>query len=261
MFSSVQKRVKKLFFYIQNYIKIRDYTKKACTQVGATSVHFTSFGGADINYILKKGTVPTAMMRLGIIDNDKNNTLPIQRFNLKKRIDKEIFAYSQGPKKNLTPQLLGYNHNYTICSYIDGHSMFSIVKKDPSSLWRLLEQSLQLYEKLHMLDITHLDATFKNIFWDSNSNSFKIVDFEYYASKHFSLQKQKLYDYLRLVDYALRLSNDSLREEIERLSLIFKVFSLQKYQNISLTEVSSMLNTLRKHPMQQILYTQYKITL
>lgn len=67
---------------------------------------------------------------------------------------------------------------------------YSALKDKNSDKLALLKDVFSLYKSLHNLNITHLDATFKNIL--IANDGLKAIDFEYYAGENFSLQAQSI---------------------------------------------------------------------
>jgi len=243
----LKKRLNKLWLYLTNYRYIKENILIVKKFFSADSVSFASFGGADINFFVKKDKKVIGMMRLAIIDDNRKNKVHINRFKKEKRINKEISSYSIGFNKNLTPELLHSSKNFTVCRYIDGQNLNSFLKKNPEKILEILQKVLLLYRELHSLDIVHLDASLKNIFIDSNDkDKFKIVDFEYYAEDELNLKEQKLYDYLRIYEYSLRgfLSEDKI--VLKSLELLDNVL-LDGYNKMSLEKLRPLLNNLKKN--------------
>lgn len=260
MIRSLRKRLRKLFLYLKHYRLIKGFCTKIQAKLLAHRICFASLGGADIHFILKdKNNHPFAMARLALIDHDQKNTVPINRFDLHKRIAHETKAYTIGGLHDITPKLLDAGKNYTVCTYIDGQNALQILRKDPSQGWKLLETLLGLYEQLHQHDITHLDATLKNIFWDQTTHSFKLVDFEYYAEETLSLKEQKAYDYLRLIDYTLRFIPEARQEDFDAiLSLLKRFFPLN--EPITLTHLRPLLHKLQHHALGHHIAQEFNIT-
>ena len=193
------KNIKVLYHYRD---KIKEVKKKLYDEFGNIKFVFASFGGADINYYILKDKKKFALLRLAISDNEKSVECPILRFNKKKRLKKEYEAYSLGSKHDLTPKVLYKFDDGLVCEYLDGQRVFDVLKKDTAKVWKILEEAILVYRKLHDLGITHLDATLKNFILDDGR--MKVIDFEYYPSEDLSLEVQKAYDYVRIIEHTLR---------------------------------------------------------
>jgi tRNA A-37 threonylcarbamoyl transferase component Bud32 len=213
--------------------------KHVKNKLKADEISFASFGGADINFYLKKDKKVFAMMRLGIIDKNINNNF-INRFDKEKRLTKEIYAYENCSDIEVTPDLLFSDENCTVCKFIDGLSAEKYLETNKIDIYTLYELILKQYLKMHEKDITHLDATLKNIFYDEISKCFKIVDFEYYPNEEFNIKKQKLYDYLRITDYLLRKNELNNQKLIEILNSTV----LFDYSDLDISNTSKFLNKL-----------------
>lgn len=238
---SLKKFFIKLILVIKNYKYIKENINYVKNKLNAQSIIFASFGGADINFLIKKDKKIIAMMRLAIID-EKMNRFVIDRFDKKRRLSNEINAYKKCSIDNLTPELLISNENFTVCKYIDGFNANTILKQGKIDIYEFYESILKIYMKIHEKEVSHLDATLKNIFYDNSSKSFKVVDFEYYAQKDLSFEKQKLYDYLRISEYILR----TYKKDIPRFINILDETILNNYNDIDLTIVRPLLKSLDK---------------
>ena len=237
------RKIKKFFYkiklFILNFTYIFNNVNLVKKELNANRVTIASFGGADINFFIKKNNKIFAMMRLAIIDKNVDNYF-INRLDKKKRLNKEINAYTSCSKIGITPNLLFSNENCTVCSFVDGLSAEKYLAKKKIDIYSFYELILKQYVKLHKQNITHLDATLKNIFFDENDKCFKIVDFEYYASDSFSIQEQKLYDYLRITDYLLRKN----KIDIKKFISILEEIVLHSYSNLDVSCGSSFLKKL-----------------
>jgi tRNA A-37 threonylcarbamoyl transferase component Bud32 len=185
--------------YHKEIFKIKNEVEKELNNI---TFKFASFGGADINFFILKDNARYGMLRLAIV-NKKDTNLPIVRFNKQKRLNKEYTAYKVGSRYMLTPKVLYYSNDALVCEYINGERVFDILQKDKSKVWSILLSAAEIYKKLHSLNIVHLDATLKNFVMDDRQ--MKVIDFEYYANKEeFTLEEQKAYDYVRIIEHTLR---------------------------------------------------------
>lgn len=253
-------RLHKVYLFIKNISKISKKKDEVKRFFGADNIVFNSFGGADINFLIKKNRRTFAMMRLAITDKKDTNSFPIQRFEIKKRIAYEKRAYKYGGTLGITPKLLYFCDECTVCEYIEGKSAYNIIKKDPSKGWELLAELFPLYHRLHCENIVHLDATLKNIFFDTKINQFKLVDFEYYPNSTVTLKQQKLYDYLKLLEYTLRFIPQKEQENYDIFLPILDCV-LKDYRNEDMSLLCLTIKNLENFPIFKFIKNRYNITL
>ena len=198
----LKKMIGNIKVLFQNRSKINRLKEEIRKKLGDVQFRFASFGGADINFYLIKNDTKYGVLRLAIVDK-KDSNLPIVRFNKQKRLNKEYRAYSIGSKYTLTPKVLYRSEDALVCEYLSGERVFDILQKDKSKVWSILLSSAETYKELHSLGIVHLDATLKNFVMDNAQ--MKVIDFEYYAGiEDFTIEEQKAYDYVRIIEHTLR---------------------------------------------------------
>ena len=233
-------------------IKIKEVKATVQNKLGSISFAFASFGGADINYYLLQNKKRFAMMRLGITDIQKDNERPVLRFNKEKRLKKEFEAYSLGGPKGLTPNVIYFSSDVLVCEYLEGKRVFDILKQDKSQVWKILIDATTLYQKLHVLNVVHLDATLKNFVMVNST--MKVIDFEYYPAQRLTIETQKAYDYVRIIEHTLRSvpmkyqNNFSLF--IEHLDNIVPT----SIRSADFSELRGLMDNIKTFPM----YTQLK---
>lgn len=238
------KNVKVLYHYSN---KIKQVKKKLYYEFGNIKFVFASFGGADINYYILKDKKKFALLRLAIRDIEESTQHPILRFNKKKRLEKEYEAYSMGSKHNLTPKVLYRFDDGLVCEYIDGQRVFDVLRKDTAKVWLILEEAIQVYRKLHDLGITHLDATLKNFILDDKK--MKVIDFEYYPSENLSLEMQKAYDYVRIIEHTLRVVPTKEQENYHNFLNVLDETVPNDIRNVEFTLVKPWLENIQTFPI------------
>ncbi|PIE41291.1 MAG: hypothetical protein CSA49_04075 [Gammaproteobacteria bacterium] len=237
----MKRALKRIALYLRNYPHINKYKNHVKNKLNADKVSLASIGGADINFLLFKSNKPFAMMRLAIVDHEENPFV-IDRFSKSKRIQHETQVYKACGPDQLTPELLIAEDNFTVCRYIDGKSADQLLKNGDIDFYDFYSSVLDLYVKIHQKGFSHLDATLKNIFYDTETDTYKVVDFEYYAKPEFKLESQKVYDYLRLTEYCLRFYG----EDVSRVLKILDQQALQSYNNIDLKICRPLLDRLNE---------------
>ncbi len=246
MLRSIKKRLYWIWLYSKNISYIRENIFAVKKHFHADTISFASFGGVDINYFIKKDKQIIGVMRLALIDDSRNNGVPINRFNKKKRLEKEVSAYKTGYTQNLTPRLLYFSENCTVCSHIAGSNLRKELKRNRDNILIILKNSLTHLKKLHALEIVHLDASLDNILIDKNDgNRLKIIDFEYYPEPVLSVKEQKLYDYLRMYEYTTRGISFEKKEILRQsLSILDEVIA-DDFATLSLKKMQPLLNRLK----------------
>ena len=160
----------------------------------------------------------------------------------------------------MTPKLLYSCKECTVCEYIDGKSAYDLIKKDPRSGWKLLNEIFPIYQELHSQDVAHLDATLKNIFFDKKDNQFKLVDFEYYPNSTISIKQQKLYDYLKLLEYTLRfIPKEEQTNYSDFLPILDTIF--KEYKNEDISSMQLTLKNIKNFPIYDVIKSRYNITI
>jgi len=246
----------KMLYYNRN--KIKNIQKTLQKELGNITFKFASFGGADINYYILKDNHIFAMMRLAILD-EKDTSLPIIRFNKKKRLAKEYRAYSIGSKYNLTPQVIYHSEDVIVCEYLDGQRLYDILNQDKSKVWDILSEVVLIYKKLHDIGIVHLDATLKNFIVDNHQ--MKVIDFEYYPSTEFTVEAQKAYDYVRIIEYTLRKIPKEYQNDYKSFINVLDEVVPDELRNVDFTLVQRWLKNIEMFPIHQTLRDKVFINL
>jgi tRNA A-37 threonylcarbamoyl transferase component Bud32 len=248
------RKLKRLFKNLKmlysNRNKIKNIQKTVQKELGNITFKFASFGGADINYFILKNNHIFAMMRLAILDKE-DTSLPIIRFNKKKRLDKEYHAYTIGSKYNLTPKVIYHSEDVIVCEYLDGQRLYDILNQDKSKVWDILSEAIVIYKKLHDIGIVHLDATLKNFIVDNHQ--MKVIDFEYYPSNEFSVEAQKAYDYVRIIEYTLRMIPQEYQNDYESFINVLDEVVSDELRNVDFTLVERWLKNIEMYPIHNIL--------
>jgi tRNA A-37 threonylcarbamoyl transferase component Bud32 len=242
------KNIKNYFLFLKRIQSVKFLLKVKFKNI---SFKFLSFGGADFNYyILKKGE-KFAILRLAIEDYKVDKSIVLQRFEKAKRLEKEYQAYSIGSKYDLTPKVLHYCDNGLVCEYIKGSRVYTLLEKDKSQVWNILIDAAYTYQKLHNLNITHLDATLKNFIMDKGK--MKIIDFEYYPSKNLNLEVQKAYDYIRIIEHTLRFIPEQYQNGYHEFIDVLDVIVSEELRSVDFILVGQWVKNIETYPIYNIL--------
>lgn len=243
----MKKYIRNLKTLYNNRIKISKIKRVLIQEFGNITFKFASFGGADINYYLLKNDKKFGILRLSIQDCKVTDTLPIQRFEKSKRLEKEYQSYKVGSKQGLTPKVLYRFEDGLICEYLDGERVFNILQKDKSKVWDTLIEVVRTYRKLHDLGITHLDATLKNFI--INNDKIKVIDFEYYPSEELSLEVQKAYDYIRIIEHTLRTIPEKYQNNYHNFLDFLDETVPKEIRDVDFTLVKPWIKNIRTFPI------------
>jgi tRNA A-37 threonylcarbamoyl transferase component Bud32 len=254
----IKKWIKNSKIIFQHRKKILQVQQEIKNVLDGITFKFASFGGADINYYLIKNKKKFGMLRLAISDHP-DTILPIVRFVKEKRLNKEYMAYSLGEKYNLTPKVLFKSDDAIVCEYLKGERVYNVLQKDKSQVWNILSEAVKIYRELHDLDITHLDATLKNFIIDGKR--MKVIDFEYYPSEELSLETQKAYDYIRIIEHTLRIIPTEYQMEYQTFIDILHSLIPEKVKKADLTLVKQWLVNIESYPIYETLQEEIFIDL
>jgi tRNA A-37 threonylcarbamoyl transferase component Bud32 len=244
----IKKFIRNIKRYYQHSDRIENIQNEIKKELGEVEFKFASFGGADINYYVLKDNNKFGMMRLAIVNEEDDSSLPIVRFNKKKRLTKEYTAYTVGAKYELTPKVIYHSDDALVCKYLKGKRVFDILQKDKSKVWSILSRAVETYKALHSLNIVHLDATLKNFVMEDSQ--MKVIDFEYYAGKEdFTLAEQKAYDYVRIIEHTLRkIPNEYQKEYHEFIGYLDKIVP-KEIRNVDFQYVKPLITNIRNYPI------------
>jgi len=231
---------------LKHYKKISKIQNEIKEKLDNVQFKFASFGGADINYYVIKNNNKVGMLRLAIVDH-KDTVLPIVRFIKKKRLDKEYTAYVIGSRKELTPRVLFKSDDALVCEYLHGERAFSILRKNKSEVWNILRFAITTYRELHDLGITHLDATLKNFVLEEGR--MKVIDFEYYPSKELSMETQKAYDYVRIIEHTLRIVPIKYQKNYGEFIIFLQKTIPNEVKNADFTLVKQWIKNIETFPI------------
>jgi len=244
----IKKLIRNLKILYQYQHKIKNVQKEIKKELGTVEFKFASFGGADINYYVVRDNKKFGMLRLAIIHKENDSSLPIVRFNKKKRLTKEYTAYAVGFKYALTPKVLYHSDDALVCEYLKGKRVFDILQKDKSKVWSILSTAVETYKDLHNLNIVHLDATLKNFVMDNTQ--MKVIDFEYYAGKEdFTLEEQKAYDYVRIIEHSLRKIPHKYQENYHEFIDYLDKIVPKEIRNVDFKYVKPLINNIQNYPI------------
>lgn len=256
----LKKFIKNMTTLYINRLTIRDTRQLLKQEFGDITFEFSSFGGADINYLLLKDKKKFAMLRLAITDKkEEKNDLALLRFNKQKRLAKETQAYKEGGKYNLTPNLLYAFDDGVVCEYLEGERGFDTLMEDKSKVWDILIDVIQVYNHLHHLDITHLDATLKNFILDNGQ--MKVIDFEYYPSENLTLEVQKAYDYIRIIEHTLRIIPLKYQKNYDSFIDVLDGIITEELREVDFTMVERWLKNIENYPIYPTLKRRIFINL
>lgn len=245
----IKKYFKNFKIFMNNKTKINAVKEQMKQHFGDITFHFASFGGADLNYYLLKKKKRFGILRLSIKNIEKDADRPILRFNKRKRLSREYQAYNIGSKYGLTPKVLYHYEDGVVCEYLDGQRVFDILYKDTTKVWKVLEEAIQVYSKLHELGITHLDATLKNFILDNGR--MKVIDFEYYPAADLSLELQKAYDYVRIIEHTLRIIPGKEQKNYHDFLNVLDETVPNDIRNVDFTLVKPWLENIQSFPIYE----------
>jgi len=241
------KNLKTLFLHREQIALVKE---EVAVALGEVKFQFASFGGADINYYLLQEKKRVGMLRLAIADH-ADSDVAIVRFVKQKRLAKEYEAYSKGSQYGLTPKVLFASSDALVCEYLEGKRAFDVVKDEKHRVWEVLFEAIEVYTKLHALGVTHLDATLKNFV--VTSEGMKVIDFEYYPSEALSLETQKAYDYVRIIEHTLRMIPKEEQEGYAPLVAFLKQRVPSEVKDASFDLVYGWLKNIENYPLYEAL--------
>lgn len=240
---NLKPRIKELTIQLQNDLNLK--TKPELKLAG--------YRGHDSNYLVKDASETIGVMRVLNPYKNRNtpsNDMPFQLVPSENRLSHEFDIYKRGHVFNLTPKPLWQTQDAHMCSYLKGLSLFDVMKKDWSQFWRLAQTMTQAIAKLHEAGITHMDMSVYNILVTGDifdSSAYKFIDFEYKPAHNLSIDQQKTYDHLRVIESVWKF----VPEEIlfsDQAQIWFKIFN-NFYSPCDISPLKSALGRVLKHPI------------
>lgn len=218
----------------QNIMRLK-VTKIELEKLFDKKIHFKLEGakGHDLIYLVKDkyNTTNIAVARFSSqeVRKEDYSNLPFVRGNSKETILREYEIYKKLFLQKLSPQPLWMNDSNTILcnSFINGTPIFEHIKQDTRFFWHYISKVMPYIQKMHTLNVTHMDMSFNNILIDENDHIY-FIDFEYAPNPNMNFSEQCLYDYLRLVESSMKfLPHDILvgDESVVWMNKIKEVFS------------------------------------
>jgi len=247
----IKKLIRNVKIFYQHKDRIKDIQNEIKEELGSIHFQFASFGGADINYYVLRNNKKFGMLRLAIANKVDKENIAIIRLNKQKRLNKEYQAYSLGSKHSLTPAVLYYTTDALVCEYLEGERVFDILQKDKSKVWDILISSIKIYHNLHKLGITHLDATLKNFIWIEGQ--MKVIDFEYYAADNFTIEEQKAYDYVRIIEHTLRAIPMKYQNDYQKCIEVLDEVVPEEVKSVNFVQVAQWLKNIENYPIYPML--------
>jgi len=192
--------------------RIRDRLNEIGAELSALAgnkVYFERSGsrGQDSIYIVHSKRQKTGVLRLYNPWRKKKTIEPSMPYILlppASRLLREWNAYQLGYPHGLTPKPVWHSHDATLCDYIPLHTMHSRLLANPEEFWRLVIQASLRLSQLHKLGLIHMDASLANILAEEKLINMIFIDFEFAPAEHLSVDQQRAYDYLRLLESSLK---------------------------------------------------------
>lgn len=170
--------------------------------------------GHDANYLVHAAGEPIGVLRL--INSHARRALPPQHmpFHLledKERIHHEYQSYLNAG--TLSPAPLWHTHDALLCAYLPYPSLHEEMIQNPDNVWLILCRAARAINELHQTGLTHMDISLKNMLHDTKHDHIFFIDFEYAPAKEISIETQRVYDHLRLIESTWKFIPDKLRPE------------------------------------------------
>lgn len=122
----------------------------------------------------------------------------------RERLDREWDAYCQLAPAGLAPKPLWRADDAIACAWVRWPRMSDLLIADRSQVWSTLDRALPAIRQMHALGVTHLDMNPGNVLLSPRDNTACLIDFEFGPAPWLSVDGQKAYDYLRIVNECLR---------------------------------------------------------
>lgn len=135
------------------------------------------------------------------------------------RLEREWAAYSQLYPLGLAPQPLWRSAEAIACAWVPWGRVSDALREQPDRVWEMLERTLPAIAQMHAAGVVHLDLNLGNLLADPQGPGISIIDFEFGPVDWVTPPQQQAFDYLRLIDDALkpRRGGRSLLAEPQRL--------------------------------------------
>lgn len=236
-------RIKELETQLQNDLNLK--TKPRLIRAG--------YRGHDSNYLVKETSKTIGVIRvLNPYKNHNfpNKNMPFQVVPSESRLNYEFDIYKRGSMHDLTPKPLWHTKDAHMCSYVKGHSLFDIMAQNWTEFWHLAKTTTLAIARLHAAGITHMDMSVYNILVTGNSSdpsTYRFIDFEYSSVSNLSLDQQKAYDHLRVLESIWKFVPEKIIYSNDAQNWL-NTFN-EYYKPCELTLLKPGLDRVLKHPM------------
>ena len=174
--------------------------------------------GRDVVCLALREGRPAGVLRVTSPDSRptdlaKRGNLPFVPLAPEAKIEREWQAYAAGFPAGLTPQPLWRDGYALLCAYVDGAPLKREAEEGRAAYLALAAEALPQIARLHRAGLTHMDMSLSNILRE-RSGGYRFVDFEYGPAAGLTVEQQRLYDYLRLLESIWKYLADEERKSV-----------------------------------------------
>jgi serine/threonine protein kinase len=242
----------------QNYAEIR--IRKRCKEIQAAlsefldkDITFTKSGnrGQDSIYHVKYTGRTIGVLRL-LNPYKKSKFLdvgmPYHLSSPTMRLAREWDSYSIGSKSGITPKPIWKSEDAIVCEFLPYSTVYEYIISNPEYYWSLIIKSSIGLKQLHDLGLIHMDASISNTLLENISSKPIFIDFEFSPENNISIEQQKSYDYLRLIESSLKFIPEGMNIQYgDWLSFIKQETGLN-FGNIDISPLTPALTRLVNDP-------------
>lgn len=167
-----------------------------------------SKGGYDEIYFAESPSKRFGVLRAN--SAHKVNTDPVSASDpglplaARARIDAEWNSYSLLHPLGLAPEPLWRAEDASLCAWVEGQRLSRCLARRRDLVWDLLERVFESVKVMHGAGVVHQDLNLGNVLLTAPDQNVVFLDFEFGPSDWMTRGQQETFDYLRLVDNALK---------------------------------------------------------
>lgn len=169
------------------------------------SLHRAGARGRDSVFVVKDKRENVGALRLcnpHLRRKAPSADMPFVMLSNAERLSREWRCLAVAGPAGITPSPLWRDTDALMCEFIAGPRLSERLSQDPSSFWGLLVRTSRVLGSLHVLGITHMDASLANTI--DTGDGCRLIDFEYGPHVGITLEQQMAYDHLRLLESSLK---------------------------------------------------------
>lgn len=244
----IKRQLRRLRRHIQDKKRLREIAPEIQSLLklpSEPSFKLMGASGHDGNYQVISQNSPIGMLRL-VGEHGKQVPppphMPFILLDDTARLRREWDCYTAAGA--LAPTPLHLWPDALLCQYLPLQSLHEALTQKPDNAWSILSRATHAIQQLHQKGITHMDISLKNMLHDPQNDHVYFIDFEYSPAKGLSIETQRIYDHLRLIESTWKFIPESMRAATDGWLKVFAEVAADDLKKADIARLKPALNRI-----------------